>query len=53
MTLNDLKIYLLNTLALGISFTNIENILKILLLLASIIYTAQKTYSNYKNDKEL
>ena len=38
MTISDFKIYLLNSIALVISFSQIEEILKIILLLASITY---------------
>lgn len=43
MSTNDLKIYGFNSLAMAVSFTNIENTLKIILLLASIVYTILKT----------
>ena len=43
MTFNDLKIYMVNTIAMALSFTNIENFLKIILLIASIFYTIMKT----------
>jgi len=51
MTLSDLKIYLLNCIALVVSFSEIEEILKIILLIGSIVYTAQRIYSNYKEYK--
>jgi len=57
MNIQDLRLYLLNIFTLGISFTAIENSLKILLLLASIVYTLQKIYDTYKkknaDNKEL
>jgi len=37
-----MKLYIINTLALGISLSNIEISLRIILLLATIIYTIQK-----------
>ena len=43
MSTNDLKIYGFNSLTMAISFTNVENTLKIILLLASIVYTILKT----------
>lgn len=43
MTFNDLKIYMVNSIAMALSFTNIENFLKIILLIASIFYTIMKT----------
>ena len=57
MNIQDLRLYLLNLFTLGISFTAIENSLKILLLLVSIVYTIQKIYDTYKkknaNNKKL
>lgn len=44
MTQQDLRIYLVNTATLGFTFTNMENTLKILLLLFSIIYTIINIY---------
>ena len=49
MSINDLKLYSLNTLAMAVSFTNIENTLKIILLLTSIVYTIMKTVELVKN----
>ena len=40
-----MKLYIINTLALGISLSNIEITLRIILLLATIIYTIQKIKS--------
>ena len=52
MDLQDLKLAAINALSLAVSFTNIEMGLKILLLIASIIYTVAKTLDIYrrKND---
>jgi len=44
MNLTDFKIYALNGSSLMISFTNIDAILKILLLAVSIGYTIHKWY---------
>jgi hypothetical protein len=44
MNLTDFKIYALNGSSLMISFTNIDAILKILLLGVSIGYTLHKWY---------
>lgn len=41
-TLHSFKLYALNTFSLYISFTNVENALKIVLLLLSILYTIVK-----------
>ena len=51
MTISDFKIYLLNSIALVISFSEIEAVLKIILLLASIVYTTKRIYANYKEKK--
>ncbi len=54
MSMEDLKLATFNTISLMVSFTHVENSLKIILLLASIVYTVQKIYSTHKkNDKEL
>lgn len=57
MSVQDLRLAFFNAISLGVSFTAVENSLKIILLLASIIYTFQKIYETYKkkksNDKEL
>jgi hypothetical protein len=42
MNINDFKLYALNTSAMVLSFTNIEEVLKLILLTASIIYTVLK-----------
>jgi len=54
MSINDLKLYAFNSIAMAVSFTNIENTLKIILLLASIIYTVMKTIEliRKKNDDQ-
>lgn len=51
MSFNDLKLYGLNSVAMAVSFTNVENTLKILLLCVSIIYTILKTIELLKNKK--
>lgn len=43
MTENDIKIGVINAITMAITFTNLEGILKIILLLASIFYTIIKT----------
>jgi hypothetical protein len=56
MSVQDLRLAFFNAISLGISFTQVENSLKIILLLASIVYTMQKIYETYKkksNDKKL
>lgn len=42
MTHTDIKLAILNILTFFISFSNIENALKIILLIFSIIYTGYK-----------
>ncbi len=51
MTTTDLKVYALNTTSLMVTFTSVEDILKIILLLASIGYTAQRWYLMNKKQK--
>ena len=49
MTESDIKITLLNSFSLLVSFSNIESSLKIILLIASIAYTFLKIYEIFKN----
>lgn len=54
MSINEIKLYLINGGTLGVTtFTDIEDWLKILLLLITIGYTLAKWASlNNKNDKD-
>lgn len=52
MDTTDIKVLLFNASTMAISFSNLENTLKIILLLASIGYTAQKWYYMNKKEKE-
>ena len=52
MTISDLKIYLLNSLVIAVSFSELEAALKTILLIGSIVYTAQRIYINYKETQE-
>lgn len=55
MNFNDIKILLINMSALAISITQIEVVLKIVLLMASIVYTLFKIYEmneKRKNGKD-
>ena len=52
MSVQDLRLAFFNAISLGVSFTAVENSLKILLLLASIIYTLQKIYETHKRKNE-
>jgi hypothetical protein len=47
--IQDVKILALNAATFLLSFSNIETVLKIMLLLISIGYTATKWYELYKN----
>jgi hypothetical protein len=51
MNSSDLKLAFINTLTFGISFSAVENSLKIILLIASIIYTIQKIKESNKKKK--
>jgi len=51
MNLNDIKILGINSIVLGVSMTQIDVILKILLLLVSIGYTVHKWYLMYGKNK--
>jgi hypothetical protein len=51
MSHNDLKLYMVNSIAMALSFSNIESALKIILLLASIFYTLLKTVEIIRNKK--
>ena len=42
MTQDSIKLYCLNALTILLSFTNLESVLKIILLCISIIYTTMK-----------
>jgi len=42
MSINDLKLYTLNSIAMAMTFSNVESTLKIFLLCVSIIYTILK-----------
>tara|TARA_R110002126_G_scaffold229094_1_gene373459 strand:- start:184 stop:348 length:165 start_codon:yes stop_codon:yes gene_type:complete len=54
MNMEDFKLGLFNGITFMVSFSHVEDILKVVLLLASIVYTVQKIYSTHKkNDKEL
>ena len=49
MNFTDLKIYFYNTMALGISMTDVELLLKIVLLICTIGYTISRWIDNEKN----
>jgi|LakMenEpi03Aug12_release.lakeMendotaPanAssembly.Ray.scaffolds.fasta_scaffold331043_6 hypothetical protein len=49
MGYTDIKLYALNSLALFVSLTDLEPILKIILLMLSIGYTAIRIYSYFED----
>lgn len=51
MSLSDLRIYALNSITFVLSLSNLETVLKITLLLASIGYTLHKWYLNAREGK--
>jgi hypothetical protein len=52
MNLQDLRLYILNALTFAISTTNIEFALRIVLVLVSIGYTAQRWWELSKEKKD-
>lgn len=44
MSMSDIKLYAINTITLAMSFSELDTVLKILLLTASIGYTIQRWY---------
>lgn len=49
--MQDIKIYALNLVSLAVSFTHVEMVLKLILLTASIVYSAQRIWINYNEKK--
>lgn len=52
MSNTDLRLYIVNSVTMALSFSNIENALKILLLVASIFYTLLKTVETLRKKKD-
>jgi hypothetical protein len=52
MSINDLRLYALNSVTMAISFSNVEATLKILLLCVSIVYTIMKTIELLKKKND-
>ena len=52
MNYNEVKLWMINTAVITITFTQIENILKLILLIISIGYTIDKWIDRRKNKKE-
>ena len=48
MSNTDLKLYTLNGITMALSVSNMENALKIVLLIASIFYTVLKIVETFK-----
>lgn len=49
---NDIKLFFLNSATLAISFSAVENALKLVLLILSIVYTVQRMNDLYNKKKE-
>ena len=47
-----MKLYVMNFSAFTLSFTNIDMVLKIILLIVTILYTAHKYYFMYEKNKQ-
>lgn len=52
MEANDLKLFAINSITLAISFSAVEDALKLILLIVSIVYTIQRSHDLYKKRKE-
>ena len=53
MSIEDFKLGTFNAISFMVSFTHVENSLKVILLILSIGYTAQKIYETHKKKKWL
>lgn len=53
MNEQDIKLAILNILSFTLSFSNIEMLLKIILLIVSIMYTSIKIKQSLKENKKL
>ena len=52
MNHNEIKLWMINMTVITVTFTQIENALKLILLLVSIGYTIDKWIDRRKNKKE-
>ena len=52
MNYNELKLWMINVAVITVTFTQIENALKLMLLLVSIGYTINKWIDKRKNKKD-
>lgn len=51
MNIKDIQLYALNSVAMAVSFTQVEQVFKIALLSVSIVYTVLKIVELIKNKK--
>lgn len=49
LTVLDDKVVMMSALSLSVTLTNVETILKILVLLLTVVYTSRKIYKDFKN----
>ena len=52
MNYNEVKLWMINMAVITITFTQIENVLKLILLIISIGYTIDKWIDRRKNKKD-
>ena len=52
MNYNEVKLWMINVAVITVTFTQIENILKLILLIISIGYTIDRWIDKRKNKKE-
>ena len=52
MSIEDFKLGTFNAISFMVSFTHVENGLKVILLILSIGYTAQKIYETHKKKND-
>jgi hypothetical protein len=52
MSLKDFELYALNSVAMAVSFTQVEQGFKLVLLAVSIVYTVMKIIDLVKNKKD-
>jgi len=51
MNLQDFKIYAINFFSLAVSMTQVEMVLKLIILVASIVYKDKRIWINYNEKK--
>lgn len=52
MNLKDIQLYALNSVAMAVSFTQVEQVFKLVLLAVSIVYTVMKIIDLVKKKKD-